>query len=166
MANANLRRTSMCVGLMLALLAALATACSHHHRRQETLNEREYATYRGAGTAMISGQVTHTLSNGQVLYGSACQVRLTPITSESSRYMSDVVMSGGTKPWKADADAIWWLEQADDSGRFRFKEVPAGSYYLTCPVAWREPGGGTRERILWAEATVAAGDSVDVAVSR
>ncbi|MEW6268239.1 MAG: hypothetical protein AB1689_02945 [Thermodesulfobacteriota bacterium] len=151
------------VGVVLGLCAALV-ACSG--KQQEVLNEREYAQYRSRGTAVVEGQVTHTLSNGQTLYGSACQVRLTPITTQSTRYMNEVVMQGGTKPWPSTADAIWWLEQADQQGRFRFSEVPAGSYYLTCPVVWREPGGATRERILWAETTVGPGDRVEVAVSR
>jgi hypothetical protein len=164
MAYAKRRGAIMSLGVVLGAFAAFGTACSG--KQQETLNQREYAQYRTAGTALISGQVTHTLSNGQVLYGAGCQVRLAPVTTESRRYMNNVVLAGGTKPWSPDADAIWWLAKADDEGRFRFEEVPTGSYYLTCPVAWREPDGATRERILWAETTVAAGDRVEVSVSR
>ena len=31
---------------------------------------------------------------------------------------------------------------------FRFEQVPSGSYYLTCPVAWRSASGDTKQRIL------------------
>jgi hypothetical protein len=56
---------------------------------------------------------------------------------------------------------------ADEDGRFKFEEVPSGSYYLTCPVAWRDTvDGSAKQRILWAETTVAGSDTVDVTVSR
>lgn len=151
----------------ICALLALSTACSHHHRAHEAMNQREYASYRGSGAATISGQVTMTLQDGTVLDGSACQVRLTPITTESKKYIENVVMTGGTSPWKENADSVWWLATADQEGRFRFEEVPAGDYYLTCLVAWREPGSGsTRQRILWTETSVEGSASVDVAVSR
>jgi hypothetical protein len=108
-----------------------------------------------------------TLDDGTTLIGSACEVRLTPVTTDSTKYVQDVVLTGGTKKWKGDPNSVWWIEVANGQGQFRFREVPAGSYYLTCPVAWRDPkSGAARERILWTEATVAAGDSVTVAVSR
>jgi len=146
-------------------LAALTDGCSK--RTQETINQREYAQYRGHGSATVEGQVTLTLPSGTELVGSACQVRLTPITSDSTRYIQENVMRGGTKPWKGDADSVWWLAQADQEGRFKFLEVPAGSYYVTCPVAWRDPTSGeARSRILWAEATAAPDETTTVSVSR
>jgi hypothetical protein len=148
-----------------ALLLALVVGCSH--RQRDTMNQREYAPYRGLGSATIQGQVTMTLDDGTRLVGSACEVRLTPITDDSTKYIKDVVMTGGTKKWKGDTNSVWWIEVANDQGEFRFREVPAGSYYLTCPVAWRDPKtGSARERILWAETTVGANETVDVVVTR
>ena len=74
--------------------------------------------------------------------------------------------STGTKDWANKPDAVWWFAQADDEGRFEFDEVPAGSYYVTCPVAWRDAGGSARQRILWAETSVGPGDTAQVSVSR
>jgi hypothetical protein len=153
------------VGLCLALAAVVG--CTHHHTKKEEINEREYAPYRERGSARISGTVTMTTPSGTALVGSACQVRLTPVTTDSTRFIQDVVLQGGTAPWKEDANAVWWVTSADESGRFSFEEVPAGSYYLTCPVAWRDStNGSAKQRILWGEATVAGSESVDVAVSR
>ena len=157
-------RAGVVVGL-LSLLLAVVIGCSH--RQRDTMNQREYAPYRGLGSATIAGQVSMTLDDGTTMVGSACEVRLTPVTTDSTKYVRDVVMTGGTKKWKGDPNSVWWIEVANDQGQFRFREVPAGSYYLTCPVAWRDPKtGSARERILWAETTVGAGQSVDVAVSR
>lgn len=156
---------ALTAGLCTALIVVLG--CTHRHRKQEEINQREYASYRTRGTAVVSGQVTMTLPSGTELVGSACQVRLTPVTTDSTRYIQDVVLQGGTKQWKEDADAVWWVTTADEAGRFKFEEVPSGSYYLTCPVAWRDSvNGSAKQRILWAETTVAGSDSVDVSVSR
>lgn len=152
-------------GLCTALVVVLG--CTHRHLKKEEINEREYAAYRTRGEAVITGQVTMTTPSGTVLVGSACQVRLTPVTDDSTRYIQDVVLQGGTKEWKEDADAVWWVTSADEDGRFKFEEVPSGSYYLTCPVAWRDSvDGSAKQRILWAETTVTGSDTVDVTVSR
>lgn len=165
MLRSTRRRAARPGGTALLLLAiALLMGCSSH--RQERVDEREYASYRRDGNATIEGQVKMTLANGQLLYGSACQVRLMPITSSSTSYVQDVVMTGGTKAPEPGPDAIWWVEEADLEGRFRFVDVPAGSYYVICPVAWREPSGDARQKILWTETTVGPGQTVQVAVSR
>jgi hypothetical protein len=150
---------------LLGVLFGLAGGCSKNTAVQE-MNQREYAPYRNPGTSVIVGQVTLTRNTGEVLDGAACQVRLAPVTTESTKYIQDVVMTGGTKPWKDDADAVWWLAQADDEGNFRFEEVPSGHYYLTCPVAWRNTAGEVRQRILWGEATVGPNQTTTVSVSR
>ena len=162
------RRPAATRALLLSICCAIATALvACGSKTQETINQREYAQYRGGGTATIVGQVTMTLPSGVVMNGSACQVRLMPVTTATTTYIKNTVMTGGTKPPKAAADAVWWLEQADVEGRFKFEAVPAGSYYLTCSVAWREPGSGeARQRILWAETTVAPGDTSTVSVTR
>lgn len=153
------------IGLCTALVAVLG--CTHRHIKKEEINEREYAAYRTRGSAKITGQVTLTLKSGTELVGSACQVRLTPVTTDSTRYIQDVVMQGDTKEWKEDADAVWWVTTASEDGRFSFEEVPSGSFYLTCPVAWRDSvDGSAKQRILWAQTTVAGSDTVDVSVSR
>ena len=161
------RRGTRMVTASLCIALAVVLGCTHHHTKKEEINEREYAPYRERGSARITGQVTMTTSAGTTLVGSACQVRLTPVTDDSTRYIQDVVLKGGTTPWKEDADAVWWVTAADEEGRFAFEEVPAGSYYLTCPVAWRDPvDGSAKQRILWGETTVAGSDTANVSVSR
>jgi len=161
----RMRTSHACLVFVCAAVAVVVGACGS--KKQERMNQREYAQYRTPGTAVIRGQVSMTLPSGSVMNGSGCQVRLMPITTATSSYIKDTVMTGGTKEPKPAADAVWWLEQADSEGRFTFEAVPAGSYYLICPVAWREPGSGsTHQRILWAETTVSSGDDVSVSVSR
>lgn len=161
------RRGTFVITAGLCLGLAVVLGCSHRHTKKEEINAREYAAYRTRGSARITGQVTMTLPSGTVLDGSACEVRLTPVTTDSTRYIQDVVLQGGTKRWHEDANAIWWITTADVQGRFSFEEVPPGSYYLTCPVSWRDTvGGSAHQKILWAETSVAGSETVDVSVSR
>lgn len=161
------RRGTRMVTASLCIALAVVLGCTHHHTKKEEINEREYAPYRERGSARITGQVTMTTSAGTTLVGSACQVRLTPVTDDSTRYIQDVVLKGGTTPWKEDADAVWWVTAADEDGRFAFEEVPTGSYYLTCPVAWRDSvDGSAQQRILWAQTSVTGNGSANVTVSR
>ena len=161
------RRGPRMVTASLCIALAVVLGCTHHHTKKEEINEREYAPYRERGSARITGQVTMTTSAGTTLVGSACQVRLTPVTDDSTRYIQDVVLKGGTTPWKEDADAVWWVTAADEEGRFAFEEVPTGSYYLTCPVAWRDSvDGSAQQRILWAQTSVTGNGSANVTVSR
>lgn len=161
------RRGTFVITAGVCLGLAVVLGCKHGHIKKEEINAREYAAYRTRGSARITGQVTMTLPSGAVLDGSACEVRLTPVTTDSTRYMQDVVLQGGTKRWKDDANAVWWITTADVQGRFSFEAVPAGSYYLTCPVSWRDTvGGSSRQKILWAETSVAGSETVDVSVSR
>lgn len=161
------RRGTRMVTASLCIALAVVLGCTHHHTKKEEINEREYAPYRERGSARVTGQVTMTTSAGTTLVGSACQVRLTPVTDDSTRYIQDVVLKGGTTPWKEDADAVWWVTAADEEGRFAFEEVPTGSYYLTCPVAWRDSvDGSAQQRILWAQTSVTGNGSANVTVSR
>src|SRR5688572_9634291 len=75
-------------------VAIVLGACGS--KTQETINQREYSQYRGGGSGTITGQVTMTLPSGAVMNGSACQVRLMPITSATTSYIQGTVMTGGT----------------------------------------------------------------------
>jgi hypothetical protein len=152
-----------------ALLAACGalSACSQNPTmtRGELLNQQEYAQYRLPGTSVIEGQVMLELPTGEKIYGGNCQVRLMPVTSSTIYYVQNVVLPGGMKPPKQTLQDVSWIAQADALGRFRFSELPAGHYYVTCPMAWLQ-NGVAREGIALGETRVAAGETVQVTVTR
>ena len=111
------RRGTRMVTASLCIALAVVLGCTHHHTKKEEINEREYAPYRERGSARITGQVTMTTSAGTTLVGSACQVRLTPVTDDSTRYIQDVVLKGGTTPWKEDADREGRTARTENDGR-------------------------------------------------
>ena len=151
----------------ICALLALSTACSHHHAR-EAMNQREYASYRGSGEATIAGQVTMTLPDGTVLDGSACQVRLTPITTESKKYIEDVVMAGGTSQLEGGCGLGLVARDGRRGGPLPLRGGPVRRLLLDVPGRLAR----ARHRIDASSASCGprrrstASDSVDVAVSR
>jgi hypothetical protein len=150
-----------------AVAVALLSGCPQNPTmtRGELLNQNEYAQYRVPGTSVIEGQVVLDLPSGERVYGGNCQVRLLPITSSTTYYIQSVVMPGEVKPPKQTLQDVSWIAQADALGRFRFTALPAGNYYLTCPMAWLQ-GGEARQGIAFAQTQVGPGQTVSVVVTR
>lgn len=147
---------------MLVLLAA----CSYKGPgRAEILREEEYAAYRLPGTATIDGQAVLHLPSGETVYGQGCQVRLLPVTEDTTKYFQSVVLTGEITAFKEKSGAVAWVATADTQGRFRFTEVPAGDYYLTCPMVWLDDGR-TRQGIAFARTSVGPGKRVRVELTR
>lgn len=162
---ASCARAARVAALLLA--GAFVAACTQNPTmtKRELLNEQEYAPYRGTGTSEIDGQVVIQLPSGESLYGANCQVRALPVTDESTKYIQNVVLPGKVEKAKQGLESVSWVAQSDELGRFQFRELPAGSYYLTCPLAWLQ-NGETRQGIAWAQTQVGDGEKVDVTVTR
>lgn len=165
------RRAASCPQALCAAAllvgAGLMAACTQNPTmtQHELLNEEQYAQYRQPGTSEIDGQVVIQLPSGQKLYGANCEVRLLPVTDESTKYIQNVVLPGKVEKPKQGLESVSWVAQADDLGRFQFRELPAGNYYLTCPLAWRQ-NGETREGIAFTQAQIGAGEKIQVEVTR
>lgn len=146
---------------------SLLAACPQNPTmtKTELRNLQEYASYRQPGTSIIEGQVVLTLPDGQPVYGGNCQVRLLPVSTSTDQYINSVVLPGAVSPPRKELESISWVVGADSLGRFRFSELPAGSYYVTCPMAWIQ-GGKTRQGIAFARTDVAPGERVQVTVTR
>ena len=156
----------------LAMVCGLLTACvlgacwqNPTMTKAELRNTQEYAPYRQSGNSVIEGQVALQLPSGQQLYGGNCQVRLLPVSTDTTQYINSVVLPGAVSGPRKELESVSWIAQADSLGRFRFTQLPAGSYYLTCPIAWMQ-NGKTRQGIAWAQTSVGANERVSVTVTR
>lgn len=149
-----------------AAVAALA-ACAQNPTltRRELINETEYAPYRGKGAGAIRGQVVIVLSNGQRSYGAGGNVWLLPVTTQTATWMRKVVLPGEVKPPVFGPEAVQWTALSDAEGRFEFTGLPAGTYYVTCPVGWVE-NGDPRKAIAFGQVTIGPGQSAEVEVGR
>jgi hypothetical protein len=109
-------------------------------KEQKQLIKEELAPYRSRGESAISGKVFLETPGG-VVTGAGRSVHLTPATT----YMKALVerdVIGKNKMIDRRADDVWWTTRADKEGRFTFSWLPAGEYFVLCPIAW-SPSGGT-----------------------
>lgn len=134
--------------------------------------EAEYLALSKTGTAIVRGQAFLKTRGGDVKTAAGNQVLLNPVTSYSLEWYEKAYLPN--RPLE-DADprikAYIATQIADGSGRFTFKNVPAGEYFVTTDVMWESPtgyqgalqvqGGKVSKRIK-----VNEGEEVEVIVTR
>lgn len=98
--------------------------------------DAEYASYAGEGTGSISGRAFVTVL-GAVRFGAFRTVNLDPVTTYSTYWFEGMVRTQGTRryrPFDPRFVAHRRTTVADVEGRFRFENVPPGSYFVTCDM--------------------------------
>jgi hypothetical protein len=122
--------------------------CVAPPRKQLTaqFNESEMVPFSKKGSSTVSGQAFLKTRGGEVRYGAGSWVQLIPSTAytrELLRYLVDDVRVENTDGrWSSHVRSV----QADGSGNFEFKDIPAGSYLLRCQIYWEVPSRyGIRE---------------------
>jgi len=128
--------------IIYAILATLLVGCvaTIPQKRSATFNPAEYEPYLKKGSAIITGQAFMKTRGGDVKYGAGNLVYLSPRTTYSDEFYQRVILQGGNLQ-KADDRVMLYIRttQADGSGSFEFKDVPAGEYYAYCPIVWEVP---------------------------
>lgn len=161
--------------LPLLLSLALMAGCSKPYQRVALFVESEYAPYDRHGTAKIVGQAFIRTRRGEVKYGAGEWVVLNPVTSYSNEWFEVAVLQG-EKMSPVDTRIGRYQQKvlADGEGRFKFSHVPAGRYYIVCPIFWVAEAslyegigyswgeGG----IAYVTVTVAEGETAEVVVTR
>lgn len=113
--------------------------------RQTTFDALEYAPYEGRGTAELSGQAVAT-TRGGVIYGAEDSVYVFPATHYTEEWWKRTLIEG-TYLAEPDPRSLAFMRTtvADEQGRFRFRSLPAGDYYVVCIIRWKEElAGSTR----------------------
>jgi hypothetical protein len=102
----------------------------------------EYVSLPDTGTATVTGQAFLKTRGGEVRFAAGEVVLLNPITSYSTQwynesYIKNFIMEEG------DIRQNQFIRKttADATGRFCFKNVPRGRYYLVSSVVWEVPYG-------------------------
>jgi hypothetical protein len=105
--------------------------------------DSEYAAYRGAGTASISGKALLTLSGGGVKPGAAGPVTLDPATEYALEWHRKVGNDGDSFE-RTPPDTLFKAARrttiADADGKFEFSNLPPGKYLIRALVSWDAPG--------------------------
>lgn len=165
--------------LTLTLAFALTLAGCAAQQRGEIVKlsrpdfpQAEYDKLAKTGTATVSGQVFLKTRGGDVKVGAGNPVILNPVTSYSRfAYENRLDRAGLTAP---DARLYKYMREtiADASGKFTFKNVPDGDYYVAGTVKWEAVQGGayphlaTQGGVIWKPITIKNGESVEVMVTQ
>lgn len=157
--------------LFVCVLASCATVPQPKISRM-TFPEQEYQNLPKSGTALVKGQAFLKTRGGDVKVGAGNEVILNPVTSYSNEWYEKAYVQ---RMNLVEADPRLWnyvrKTVADGSGRFVFKDVPPGEYYITTVVTWEaatgyqgalQLQGGT----ITKKVTVNDGDEIDVIITR
>lgn len=134
--------------------------------------EDEYKRLASTGTAIVKGQAFLKTRGGDVKTAAGNEVILNPVTTYTNQWYEVNYLKG--MPMKEPDSRLWQYVKkqiADGNGRFTFKNVPAGDYYVTVPVFWEAPvgyqgglvlqGGFISKRI-----TVKDGEEIEIILTR
>lgn len=135
-------RSSLAVLVFAAGLAGCYAAPRPSiYNRMRSFDEAEYAAFSGNGTASISGQAFMKTRGGDVKYGAGETVTLNPVTTYSTEWWT-VAVQRGVSMSEPDprTSAYNRVATADGQGRFEFKGLPAGEYFVACSISWEYAG--------------------------
>jgi hypothetical protein len=160
--------------LLAASIAATLVGCAAPQRQvvqRPPFPEAEYAMLEKEGTATVTGQAFLKTRGGDVKTGAGNFVYLNPATTYSKFLYDRRNQSVSFSP--PDTRLLVYVRKtvADASGRFNFKNVPAGEYYVTGEVIWEAPVGyqGSLVRqggVIWKLVSVQEGEAVEVMVTQ
>lgn len=104
--------------------------------------ENEYKQLQKEGTATIKGQAFLKTRGGDVKVAAGEEILLNPVTSYSNQWYEESYLKKNPMV-PGDPRQMEYVRKkiADGSGRFEFKNIPAGEYYVTGKVTWESPTG-------------------------
>ena len=134
--------------------------------------EAEYLALAKAGNSTVKGQAFLKTRGGDVKTAAGNEVNLNPVTTYSIEwYEKSYLLAHRIVPADPRMRTYVTKQVADGSGRFTFKNVAPGEYFVTSTVTWEAPtgyqgalivqGGVVSKRI-----TVKDGDDIEVIVTR
>ena len=100
---------------------------------------REYAKYLVDGNSSLSGQAFLAQRGGGVVKAAGRTVTLDPATTTGKEYWEKAGRTWDFKtvvPPSPEFNKARRLATADAEGRFSFKNIPAGFYYVRTSVTW------------------------------
>jgi hypothetical protein len=127
-------RTSIVI--MMVLVTGTYAGCSTYHLT--TPPDEKQALTIDAGGGNITGEVFITTKSGETRKAVDATVYLVPVTDYSRAWFDHYVVQGDKIDGK-DPRSFGSVRAAavDTEGRFQFRQVTAGRYYLTCTVQYQ-----------------------------
>jgi hypothetical protein len=157
--------------LFICFIASCATMAPPQISRM-SFPEHEYKNLAKSGSAVVKGQAFLKTRGGDVKVAAGNEVILNPVTSYSNEWYEKAYIQHNNLA-QPDPRIFNYVMKtvADGSGKFMFKKVPPGQYFVTTVITWeaatgykgalQRQGGTVTKRIA-----VGDGDEIDVIVTR
>ena len=156
--------------LMLLAVVVLLSACATTPQRIPRMSfpENVYQSLPKTGSGTVKGQAFLKTRGGDVKTAAGSQVILNPVTSYSLEWYEKFYLQGiRLAPSDPRMESYLKIQVADGDGRFNFKNVPPGEYFVTVMITWeaatgyrgslQRQGGGIVKRIK-----IKDGEEIDV----
>jgi len=168
-------RIQLRVLLAAALVAALVGCAVPSQNRplsRMAFPEAEYRVLPQIGAGTVKGQAFLKTRGGDVKLAAGNEVMLNPVTSYSLEWFEKSYLPGRALE-AADPRLATYLRTtvADGSGRFTFRSVPAGEYFVTTIVRWDAATGyqgalQTQGGVVTKRIKVTEGEEIEVILTR
>jgi len=132
------------MSFILIIIAILASCIAKTHTIVTPFDESKFEPYVGDGNSNIQGQAFLKTRGGEVRYAAGNTVTIFPATS----YSREIRAAGLRRENLKNLNPRWSDYKrtvvADGSGNFEFKNIPAGDYFIECPIYWKVYGSYTQ----------------------
>jgi hypothetical protein len=127
-------------GLLVLAIALTGCITLTPYYMSTPFNEADFAIYNKQGNSTITGQAFLKTVGGEVKYGAGNIVCLYP----ANAYMKEVRTTDNKMMDIKNLDLRWknFIKEttADANGRFEFKNLIPGEYYIECAIYWGVAG--------------------------
>ncbi len=105
-------------------------------------DQAEYDQLKKTGTGVVQGSVYARAADGTLITGKDKNVILMPVTRYTTLRFNEQIIGGKLASKNEDSRYSSYVLQtvSDKGGRFVFKNIPAGEYYIVSDVAWTQAG--------------------------
>jgi hypothetical protein len=161
--------------ICIIAIAAFGAGCVTQTTPQPTIpfDESALLPFGGKGTSTITGQAFLKTAGGEVRYGAGDNVLLIPVTPYTTEKVewfvgANSINAGiGIMALQNNLGLQKYIRTVigDGSGNFEFQNIPAGDYYILCPIFWSVPDSDMTGGVALAKTHVGDGETVKIVVT-
>jgi len=157
--------------ISLFLLNCISTQPQQKREGRRPFDPAEYKFVKVNGESQINGQILVPQRKGEDTPCSGCIITLNPATSYSEEFYIKTVQNG-IPIEEADLRVLKYIRKTvtDNSGKFVFKNIAKGKYYLYSPIVYelRKPTGGyiKTNGYIYKTVRIKKGEEIDIILKR